>query len=70
LPELARRPSPPPARARLTVAHKLPELAAAVGARFGEVNITQIGPGDSPFASIAHAVASLLALARAGDRPG
>jgi regulator of protease activity HflC (stomatin/prohibitin superfamily) len=56
------------ARARLTVAHKLPELAAAVGARFGEVNITQIGPGDSPFASIAHAVASLLSLA--GDRPG
>jgi len=52
------------ARARLTVAHKLPELAAAVGARFGEVNITQIGAGDSPFASIAQAVASLLTLAR------
>jgi len=41
------------ARARLTVAHKLPELAAAVGARFGEVNVTHIGSGDSPFASIA-----------------
>lgn len=52
------------ARARLTVAHKLPELAAAVGARFGEVNVTQIGAGDSPFASIAQAVASLLTLAR------
>jgi flotillin len=52
------------ARARLTIAHKLPELAAAVGARFGEVKVTQIGGGDSPFASIAHAVASLVALAR------
>jgi regulator of protease activity HflC (stomatin/prohibitin superfamily) len=52
------------ARARLTVAHKLPELAAAVGARFGEVHVTQIGGGDSPFATIAQAVASLVALAR------
>ncbi len=52
------------ARARLTVAHKLPELAAAVGARFGEVNVTQIGAGDSPFGTIAQAVASLVALAR------
>ena len=52
------------ARARLTVAHKLPELAAAVGARYGEINITQIGSGDSPFSSITQAVASLLTLAR------
>ena len=52
------------ARARLTVAHKLPELAAAVGSRFGEIKVTQIGAGDSPFGSVAQAVASLVALAR------
>ncbi|MDF1562780.1 MAG: SPFH domain-containing protein [Deltaproteobacteria bacterium] len=52
--------------ARRTLAENLPELAQAVGARFGEVKITQIGGGESPFASIAQAVASLLELAREG----
>jgi flotillin len=52
------------AQARLVTAHKLPELAAAVGARFGEIKITQIGAGpESPFGSIAQAVAGVLAMA-------
>ena len=54
------------AQARLVTAHKLPELAAAVGARFGEVKVTQIGSGgDSPFGSIAQAITSVLEMAKA-----
>ncbi|MEM6533915.1 MAG: SPFH domain-containing protein [Myxococcota bacterium] len=46
-------------------AEKLPELAAAVGQRFGEVKITQIGQTDgSPFATIAQAVAAVAELAK------
>lgn len=53
------------AQARLVTAHKLPELAAAVGARFGEVKVTQIGAGsESPFSSIAQAVAGVIELAQ------
>jgi hypothetical protein len=43
----------------------LPELAGAVGARFGEVNVTQIGGGEGgAFGSIGQAVAGILELAR------
>ena len=58
------------ARARLTTAERLPELAAAVGARFGEVKVTQIGgtggagSDGGGFGAIAQAVAGVLALAR------
>ena len=53
------------AQARLVIAHRLPELAGAVGARFGEVNVTQIGGGEGgAFGSIAQAVAGVLELAR------
>jgi hypothetical protein len=52
------------ARARVATAENLPELAAAVGQRFGEVKITHIGEG-SPFGSIAQAVAAVVELARA-----
>ena len=52
------------AAARLETARRLPELAAAVGERFGEVRVTQIGSDGSPFGSIAQAVGSVLELAR------
>jgi len=52
------------ARARIITAEKLPELAGAVGAKFGEVKLTQIGGGDAGFSSIAQAVSSVLKLAR------
>lgn len=52
------------ARARVETAKNLPQLAAAVGQRFGEVKVTQIGDG-SPFGSIAQAVAAVVELARA-----
>jgi regulator of protease activity HflC (stomatin/prohibitin superfamily) len=52
------------ARARVAIAESLPELAAAVGQRFGEVKVTHIGGDASPFGSIAQAVASVIELAR------
>ncbi len=53
------------ARAKLVTAERLPDLAAAVGQRFGEVKVTHIGAdGQSPFGSIAQAVASVVELAR------
>lgn len=56
------------ARARLVTAERLPDLAAAVGARFGEIKVTQIGgAGGSDaggFGAIAQAVAGILTLAR------
>jgi regulator of protease activity HflC (stomatin/prohibitin superfamily) len=52
------------ARARVVTAERLPDLAAAVGARFGEVKITHVGDG-SPFGSIAQAIASVIEVARA-----
>jgi hypothetical protein len=45
-------------------AENLPKLAAAVGQKFGEVKITQFGATESPFGSIAQAVASVLDLAK------
>lgn len=51
------------ADARRTTAAKLPELAAAVGGRIGEVKITQIGGGD-PLGPVVGAVASVVELAR------
>jgi hypothetical protein len=53
------------AQARLRTAERLPDLAAAVGQRFGEVKVTHISSdGQSPFGSIAQAVASVVELAR------
>ena len=52
------------ALARVKTAENLPELAAAVGQRFGEVKVTHIGDGN-PFGSIAQAVAAVVELARA-----
>ncbi len=53
------------AKAEVLRAEKLPELAAAVGQRFGEVKITQLGgSNDSPFAGIAGAVAAVVDLAK------
>ncbi|MEM6731421.1 MAG: hypothetical protein AAF658_07680, partial [Myxococcota bacterium] len=53
------------AQAELVRAENLPELAAAVGQRFGEVKITQLGQVDgSPFGGIAQAVAAVLDLAK------
>ncbi|MCA9688002.1 MAG: hypothetical protein KC636_00215, partial [Myxococcales bacterium] len=54
------------AKARVITAERLPELAAAVGERFGEVKVTQIGggPDSNPFASVAQAVSAVLELAK------
>lgn len=53
------------ARARVLTAEKLPALASAVGQRFGEVKIVQMGGEGNAFSSIAQAVASVLELAKA-----
>lgn len=52
------------ATARVTMAQNLPQLAAAVGQKFGEVRVTQIGSDGTPFGSVAQAVASVIELAR------
>ncbi len=57
------------ARARVALVERLPELAGAVGERFGEVRVTQIGGDGQPFGNIAQAVASVLELAREGLSP-
>lgn len=55
------------AKAEVLRAKRLPELAAAVGQRFGEVKITQLGhSGESPFAGVAQAVAAVVELAKNG----
>ena len=51
-------------QARLIQAQKLPELAAAVGQRIGEVRIAQYGGDANPFASITQAVGAVLDLVR------
>jgi hypothetical protein len=50
------------AKARELIAENLPQLAQAVGQRFGEVKVTQIG-GDA-FGQVAQALTSVLAAAR------
>jgi regulator of protease activity HflC (stomatin/prohibitin superfamily) len=52
------------AQARVWTAQKLPELAAAVGQRIGEVKIHQWGGDGNPFGTIAAAVESLISLTR------
>jgi len=52
------------AQARVLTAENLPKLAAAVGQKFGEVKVTQLGSSDNPFGSIAQAVASVVELAK------
>jgi uncharacterized membrane protein YqiK len=57
------------AKARVLMAENLPKLAAAVGQKFGEVKITQIGGAgmnEGPFNSIAQAVTAVVELARSG----
>ncbi len=53
-------------RAQLTVAEKLPELAAAVGQRFGDIKLTQIGTGATglPVTPMVEAVGAVLSLAQ------
>jgi uncharacterized membrane protein YqiK len=56
------------AKARVLMAENLPKLAAAVGQKFGEVKITQIGgANEGPFNSIAQAVAAVVELAKNGS---
>ncbi|MBI5536853.1 MAG: hypothetical protein HY898_29295 [Deltaproteobacteria bacterium] len=52
------------AQARVITAQNLPGLAAAVGQRFGEVKIVQMGGEGNAFSSIAQAVTSVLEMAR------
>ena len=55
------------AKAKVITAERLPELAGAVGARFGEVKVTQIGgegTQQNPFGAVAQALAAVLELAR------
>jgi flotillin len=53
------------AQARLKLAEKLPELANAVGQRFGEVKITQIGgEGAAGFGAVAQAVGAVVELVK------
>jgi hypothetical protein len=54
------------ARARVITAERLPDLAAAVGQRFGEVKVVQMGSDGNAFGSIAQAVAAVVELARGG----
>ncbi len=52
------------AQAHVLTAENLPKLAAAVGQRFGEVKVVQMGGDGNPFGSIAQAVAAVVELAR------
>jgi flotillin len=54
------------AQARVLTAQNLPALAAAVGQRFGEVKIVQMGGEGNPFSTIAQAVMSVIEVAKAG----
>ena len=51
-------------KARYAIAERLPDLAAAVGERVGEVKVVQIGGGDTAFGSIAQAVRAVVELAK------
>jgi hypothetical protein len=46
-------------RARVKTAENLPALAAAVGQKIGEVRITQVGEGATPFAFVADAIGAV-----------
>jgi flotillin len=50
------------AEARLELARKLPLLAEAYGKRIGEVKITSLGGGESPFAQLASGLTALVDL--------
>jgi hypothetical protein len=52
------------AEAQLKVAERLPDLAAAVGQRFGEVKVVQVGGEGNPFGQVADALGSVLKLVR------
>lgn len=48
------------AHARVVLAEQLPQVAAAVGGKFGEIKLTQIGGESAGFGAIAQAVMSLV----------
>ncbi len=52
------------AQAQILTAEKLPELAAAVGQRFGEVKLVQIGGDKAAFSAVGDAVSGLLEMVR------
>ena len=51
-------------RARHALVEALPQIALALRQQVGELNVTQIGPGDGPLGAVPAAVAQLLALAK------
>jgi flotillin len=53
------------ADARLELAKRLPELANAMGQKIGEMNITTIGDNANPFATVAHAMKSVVDMVKA-----
>jgi regulator of protease activity HflC (stomatin/prohibitin superfamily) len=53
------------ARARVLTAENLPSLASAVGQRFGEVKVVQMGGEGNAFSSIAQAIMGVLEVAKA-----
>ncbi|MCU0658796.1 MAG: hypothetical protein MUF64_27115 [Polyangiaceae bacterium] len=56
------------AQARLAAAQNLPQLAAAIGQRIGEVRIAHYG-NDNPFGSIAQAIHAVIDLAHSASAP-
>lgn len=54
------------ARARVLLAERLPDLAAALGQRVGEVKVTHFGVDGGPFSSLTQALESVVALAKQG----
>ena len=58
------------AKAQILMAEKLPELASAVGQKFGEIKLTQFGGADGlNVAPAVKAVGELLALAKTAISP-
>lgn len=55
------------AHARRITAENMPQLAAAVGQRIGEVKVTQIGSGtDNPYGSLLEAIGGVVEMVREG----
>ena len=52
------------AKAQVLTAERLPDLAAAVGQRFGEVKLVQVGGDKAVFSAVGEAVRGVLDLAR------
>ena len=56
------------AQAKVLTAQKLPELAAAIGQRIGEVRITQMGGEGNPFSQLTQGVSAVLAMVKTVGR--